>query len=136
VGILILIPFLLLPIAIALVAGFLGAPALFAPLALAAFGALWLFLALRLALGLAREVGDEKNVPYAEALADVGGDEMVARRPLAPFFPFLFTAGWMLLVLAAVWLAFVSVPATLAFAALLVILFFLPRPVKWKPSTD
>jgi hypothetical protein len=132
--ILIFLPFLLIPVGIALVASFLDAPDLVAPLLLAAFGGLWLFLALRLVLGLAREVGDEKDVPYAEALGEVEGNEMLARQPLASFVPFLFTAGWMLLLLATMWLAFVSFLAALGFAALLVIVFYLPRPAKWKPS--
>lgn len=132
--ILIFLPFLVIPVGVALLASVLGAPGLVAPFLLAAFGGLWMFLALRLVIGLAREIGDEKDVPFADALGEVEGEEMLARRPLASFVPFLFTAGWMLLLLATVWLAFVSFLAALGFAALLVVIFYLPRPAKWKPS--
>lgn len=123
---------LLSPVGLALVVAYLGAPSATAPIILLASGTFWIYSALRVGWGLATEIGDEKELPYTDALHSIDGAEMLARRPQTILVPFLFTAGWMLIVAGAVWLGFVNVIAAALVSIALVSIYKLWPSVRRK----
>ena len=132
---LVLAGFLLLPLGLALLLVYVSAPSEAAPAVLLVSGTLWVVTAVRVVMGLAQEVGDEKEIPYADVFNSVDGSDLLARRPLAIFVPFLVTAGWILILAGVVWLAFVNLVGAALVSAALVAFYKLWRPPeRWKQS--
>ena len=130
---LILVGFVLVPVAIAASLTVVDLPAQFAPLLLIAWGICAGALAFRLVNQLAALYVSDDVVPGQE-LRSVSGGQMLSDKPHAVWVPFLITSSWMLIFIGLIWLAFIDLRLTGIVIALFVALCFWWR--RGRPSPE